>query len=112
MSETYQKIYSRVGHKDNKRILGHLNISKTGQTAGGWFVTTWSENGAPYWVVRMHWYEKQNGKIYHTNLKIGVGMNFMDTREEDTGIEPERATFIREMIKEFEADWLKENALG
>jgi hypothetical protein len=112
VSELYEKIYTRVSHKDNMRILGHLNFSKTGQTAGGWFVTTWSENGAPYWVTRMHWFEKQNGKIYHPNLKIGVGMNFMDTREEDTEIESERATLIREMTKEWEADWLRESNLG
>src|SRR5271155_5560515 len=108
MKEQYEKIFSRVGSKDNKRILGHLNVSKTGLTDGGWLVSTWSENGPPYWVVKMHWYEKQNGKIYHPNLKIGIGINFMDTREEDTGIEPERAAFIHEMIKEWEADWLKE----
>jgi hypothetical protein len=110
MSETYQKIYSRVGSRDNMRILGHLNVSKTGQTAGGWFVTTWSENGAPYWVVKMHWLDKLTNKLYHPNLRIGVGINFMDTRVEDTDIEPERAKFIHEMIKEWDADWLKSQA--
>jgi hypothetical protein len=36
----------------------------------------------------------------------------MDTKVEDTSIEPERAKYIHEMIKEWESDWLKENALG
>ena len=106
MKELYERIYTRFGHKDGKRILGHLNVSKTGQTTGGWLVHTWSE-GAPYWTIKMHWLENGNKKLYHPNFKVGIGMNFMDTQVEDTEIEPERAELIRETIKEWENDWLE-----
>lgn len=111
MKELYEKIYSRVGQRDNMHILGQLNVTKTGQTVGGWLVTTWSE-GAPYRGLKMHWFEKQNGKLHHPNFKVGIGINFVDTKVEDSSIEPERAKYIHEMIKEWEADWLRKNALG
>lgn len=71
MEELYERVYSRFSHKDNLRIWGQLNLSKTGRTAGGLLINSWSELGEPYWRNKLHWLDKKDKKLYHPNLKIG-----------------------------------------
>jgi len=110
MEELYERVYSRVGYKDNLRIWGQLNLSKTGRTIGGWLVNSWSELGAPYWQSKLHWLDKGDKKLYRLSLKIGQGINLINTQIEDTDIESERSKFIREMVERWETEWLQEEA--
>jgi hypothetical protein len=100
---------SRIDSKDNLRITGKLFVSKTGRTIGGWWITSWAENGAPYWQVRMHWFDKPENKLKNMKLFIGgFAGNRMDVGDEDTNIEPDRAKFIREAVKKWETEWMTE----
>jgi hypothetical protein len=91
-------------------MWGQLYISRTGQTAGGWLVDSWAENGAPYWPCRMHWLDKKENKLCIAQLDIGFGSGTMNLIREDTEIDPERAKFIRETVQQWEMEWLQEEA--
>jgi tRNA(Ile)-lysidine synthase TilS/MesJ len=110
MPDQIEKILSRLTNLDNLRMWGQLYVSKTGQTAGGWLVDSWSENGAPYWHPNMHWLDKKESKLYHVQLDIGFGHGSMNIHGEDTEIDPERANFIRTTVAQWEKEWLEDEA--
>jgi hypothetical protein len=105
-TERMERVYSRLLHKENLRMWGKLYLSKTGRTVGGWLVDSWSENGAPYWRPKMHWFDKNEDKLNHVYLHFDL--NSMQLAGEDTDVEPERAKFIRETVGQWEKEWLQE----
>jgi hypothetical protein len=107
MSDQIEKIYNRLTRRENLCMWGHLYLSKTGQSGGGWLVDSWSEHGAPYWLPKMHWVERPENKLSHTYLNMGYG-GAIQLRSEDTGVEPDRAIFIRGMVEQWALEWLKE----
>jgi hypothetical protein len=106
-----QQIRSYAGHEGNLAMWGKLYISQTGRTVGGWLVDSWSQNGAPYWQPKVHWFDRGENKLYHVYLNIGLGpRGSMDLHGEDKEIDPKRAAFIRKMVDKWESEWLQEPA--
>jgi hypothetical protein len=106
-----ERVESRLTHKDNNlRMWGQLYVSKTGRTVGGWLVDSWSENGAPYWQPRMHWFDKKENKLKRVQLDMGFGHSAMNVYGNDADIEPEREKFIRETVAQWETEWLQKQA--
>lgn len=108
MSDQIEKVYNRLARKENLCMWGHLYLSKTGQTGGGWLVDSWSEHGAPYWQPKMNWLEKRENKLYRAYLNTGYGGGSIQLVGEDTEIESDRVKFIRDMVEQWELEWLKE----
>lgn len=105
-----EKVYSRSKHKGNLRMWGQLYISASERTVGGWLVDSWSENGAPYWHCKMHWFDKKENKLHSAHLNVDFRPSAVSLSGEDTEIEPERAKFIRETVEQWEREWLQEEA--
>ena len=103
-----QQVRSFVGGEDNLQMWGTLYASQTGHTVGGWLVNSWSQFGAPYWRPLMHWFDKGENKFYHAYLDLD--RRSMNLHSEDKEIEPERASFIRKMLKKWEGEWLQDEA--
>jgi hypothetical protein len=101
-----EKIRNFVGHEDNLRMWAQLHISRTGRTAGGWLLHSWSELGAPYWLPKLHWFDKGDEKFYHVYLDFDRGS--VHLRGEDTEIDPKRAEFIRRMLEKWDLEWSQE----
>jgi len=110
MPDQIEKVDSRLTHKDNLRMWGQLYVSRTGRTVGGWLVDSWSENGAPYWHPKMHWFDKKENKLCNAYLKVDFGSSSMNIYGEDTEIDPERAKFIRATVAQWEQEWLEAEA--
>jgi len=103
-----ERVYSRSLHKENLRMWGKLYLCKTGRTVSGWLVDSWSENGAPYWRPKMHWFDKNADKLNHVYLQFDLSA--MQLHEEHTDVEPERDKFIREKVEHWETEWLQEQS--
>jgi hypothetical protein len=102
-----QLVVHRTGSKDNLQIWGKLYVDRSGQTSGGWHLDSWSVNGAPYWLPKMHWLSKQDNKLYvakQDSGKFGPGLTVIG---EDGDIEPDRAKFIRENVAKWEQEWIE-----
>lgn len=110
MSDQIEKVFNRLERKENLCMWGHLYLSKTGQTGGGWLIDSWSENGVPYWQPKMHWLEKKENKLYRAYLNMNYGGGSIQLHGEDTDIDPQRAKFIRATVKQWELEWLQEEA--
>jgi hypothetical protein len=106
MSDQLERIRSFVGHEDNLHMWGQLFISRTGHTVGGWLLDSWSELGAPYWLPKLHWFDKGKNKLYHVYLDFGSGS--MNLHGEDAEVDPKRAKFIRGMLEKWELQWLQD----
>lgn len=105
MPDQIEKIHNRLTREGNLLMWGHLYVSKTSRTVGGWLVDSWSENGAPYWTPKMHWFDKKENKLFHVQPNL---LSSTTMRGEDTDIEPERAKFIRATVNKWEQEWLAE----
>jgi hypothetical protein len=108
MPDQIEKIYARLIHQGNLVVWGQLYVSNTGRTVGGWLVNSWSENGAPYWHPKMHWFDKKENKLNHVYLNVDFVQSAMNVIGEDTDIDPERAKFIRATVDKWEGEWLAE----
>src|SRR5882762_4530921 len=108
MPDQVERILSRLTQKDNLRMWGKLYISQTGRTVGGWLVDSWSENGAPYWQAKLHWFDKKENKFY--NVYMDLDRHSMNLYGEDKEVEPERVKFMRKMLDKWEAQWLQDEA--
>lgn len=108
MADQLERIRSFTGHDDNLRMWGQLYISQTGRTVGGWLLDSWSEHGEPYWLPKLHWFDKGDNKLYHVYMDMGFGRSSMNLHGEDTDIDPRRAKFIRKMLEKWELEWLQD----
>jgi hypothetical protein len=106
MTDQIERIRNFVGHEDNLHMWGQLNISRTGRTAGGWLLSSWSEPGAPYWNSKLHWFDRGDEKLYHAYLDLDRPS--VELRGEDTEIDAKRAEFIRKMLEKWELEWLQD----
>ena len=110
MPNQIERILSRLTHKDNLRMWGQLYVSRTGRTVSGWLVDSWSENGAPYWHPKMHWFDKKEDKLCHVELNVDLGRSAMNIHGEDADINQERAKFIRATLEQWEQEWLDDES--
>ncbi len=80
---------------------------KTGELVG-WVVNTWSERGVePSLLARMHWFPKNDGKLYHMQLNLTYPTT-LEIFVEDTKIEARREAFIRVNAAVWETRYLDE----
>jgi hypothetical protein len=103
----FEMVRSFAGYEDSKRMWGRLYVNRTGNTVGGWLLDSWSEHGAPYWMPKVNWFDKSDGKFYHVYLEFGRAINL---HGEDAKIEPERAKFIKKMLDKWELEWMQDEA--
>jgi len=90
-------------------MWAQLFISQTGGTVRGWLLDSWSEHGAPYWLPKLHWFDRGDEKFYHVDMGDGFGgSSTLHRRGEDTDIDPKRAGFIRKMLEKWELEWLQD----
>ena len=80
MPDQLEKAYSRLRHRENLRMWGQLYLGGTGQTVGGWLVDSWSENGAPYWGCKMHWFDRKGRQALPRLSEHRVSDRFNESR--------------------------------
>jgi hypothetical protein len=108
VSNQVEKIRSYLVHEGNLRMWGQLYVSRTGRTVAGWLVDSWSENGAPYWNPKTHWFDRRESNLYNVYLDIGFGQSSMNLQGEDTDIDEERAKFILATVDKWVQEWFAE----
>jgi hypothetical protein len=110
MQDQIERVDSRLTRRDNLRMWGQLYVSKTGRTVGGWLVDSWSEDGAPYWRPKMHWFDKKENKIFQVQFDVNFRQGSMHIQAEDKDIDPARDKFIRTTVEQWEREWLEAQA--
>jgi hypothetical protein len=109
MADQVERIRSFVGYEDNLRMWGQLYVSRTGRTVVGWLLDSWSKHGEPYWLPKLHWFDKSDEKLYHVYLSMGyAGGSSMNLHGEDKDIDPKRGKFVRKMLEKWELEWLQD----
>jgi len=108
MPEQIEKIWSKSTSNGSMRMWGTLH-SRPGGKLVGWIVDTWTEYGdPPHLRPKMHWVPR-DGKFHHMHMNIDFHSS-IQIGEEDTDIEPIRATFIKATLGLWEDEWLAEGA--
>jgi hypothetical protein len=102
----FQIVFSRIVGAPIS-MSGHFFSDKRSGALVGWLVNTWTERGVmPILHPELHWVSKEDGKIRRAMLKLDYLA--VQPLDEDAGIEPERAAFIRENLANWEQEYLAE----
>jgi hypothetical protein len=99
-----EQILSHAASRDNFNMWGKIAVNGTGRNVGGWLVGSWSVGPAPYWIPRMHYYSREDGKFYFVRLNMAPAKMNLNVEQEDTDLDPERAKFIMENIDTWERE--------
>lgn len=109
MAEQLERIRSFVGRDGNLVMWAQLFINQPSGTVRGWLLDSWSEHGEPYWLPKLHWFDKSDQKFYHVYMGDGFGgSSSLHRRSEDADIDPKRAGFVRKMLEKWELEWLQD----
>jgi hypothetical protein len=72
--------------------------------AGDWLVGSWSVDGVPRWIPRMHYFSRENRKLYLVRPNIAPPNMELTVDQEDKDLDPLRAKFIIENIEAWERE--------
>jgi|HubBroStandDraft_5_1064220.scaffolds.fasta_scaffold158161_2 hypothetical protein len=100
--EKSEQLLSREASRGDLRMWGKVTVDAIG--AGDWLVGSWSADGVPRWVPRMHYYSRQDRKFYFVWPNIAPAKMELTVDREDKGLDPERAKFIIENIETWERE--------
>jgi hypothetical protein len=100
--ETSEQLLSRETSRGDLRMWGKTAADAVGE--GDWLVGSWTVDGVPRWVPRMHFYSRGDEKFYVVRPNIGAEKMELIVDEEDREIDPQRAKFIVENIENWERE--------
>jgi hypothetical protein len=97
-----EQLLSREASRDDLRMWGKIAVDAVG--AGDWLVGSWSVDGLPRWVPRMHYYRREDRKFYVVRPNIAPEKMELTVDHEDKDLDPQRAKFIIENIENWERE--------
>jgi hypothetical protein len=100
--ETSDQLVSREASRGDFRMWGKIAVDAIG--TGDWLVGSWSADGVPRWIPRMHYFSRDNRKFYLVRPNIAPQNMELIVDQEDKGLDPERAEFIIENIETWERE--------
>jgi hypothetical protein len=100
--ETSDQLLSREASRGDLRMWGKIAADAVG--AGNWLVGSWSADGVPRWIPRMHYYSRDERKLYVVRPNIAPEKMELTVDQEDTNLDPQRAQFIVENIETWERE--------
>jgi hypothetical protein len=100
--EKSEQLFSREASQGDLRMWGKIAIDAIG--AGEWLVGSWSSDGVPRWIPRMHYYRREVAKFYLVRPNIVSAKMKLVVDQEETELDPELAEFIIESIENWERE--------
>ncbi len=95
--EKSEQLFSREASQGDLRMWGKIAVDAIG--AGDWLVGSWSTDGVPRWIPRMHYYRRDDGKFYIVRPNIVLAKMKLLVDHEDLELDSHRARFIIENIE-------------
>jgi hypothetical protein len=105
-SANSEQMVSRKTSQGDFSMWGKKAVVTSGNGASDWLVGTWSVDGVPRWVPRMHYYNRDDRKIYLVRPDIAAQKMELIVDQEDKDLDPQRAEFIIENIEKWERELL------
>jgi len=117
--ERYERLLSLIPSKDKEkndqllsremslgdlRMWGKIAADTIGKSAGDWLVGSWSVDGVPRWIPRMHYYSCEERKFYIVRPNIELAKMELIVEQEDKDLDHQRAKFLMENIE----SWARE----
>jgi len=91
-------------------MSGSLYLNRLNGTVSGWVANTWTgPAGTPHLPPRMYWVANESGKLYDMRIRVDT-LSVMEMGGEATGVEPDRAAFIRATLAMWEQEYLEQQA--
>jgi hypothetical protein len=100
--ENNEQLLSREASRGDLRMWGKIAADAIG--ARDWLVGSWSADGVPRWIPRMHYYSREERKFYLVRPNVVPPNMELIVDQEDKGLDPDRAKFIIENIETWERD--------
>ncbi len=100
--EKSEQLVSREASQDDLRMWGKIAVDTI--RAGDWLVGSWSVDGVPRWIPRMHYYRREERKFYLVRPNIAPSTMELTVDQEDKDLDPQRAKFIMENIESWERE--------
>jgi hypothetical protein len=100
--EKSEQLVSREASRGDLRMWGKIAIDAIG--AGDWLVGSWSVDGLPRWVPRMHYYRREERKFYLVRPNIVPAKMELIVDQEDKELDPQRAEFIANNVETWERE--------
>jgi|ERR1700689_1980505 hypothetical protein len=100
--EKSEQLLSREASRGDLRMWGKIAVDAIG--AGDWLVGSWSADGVPRWIPRMHYYRREDRKLYLVRPNIIPPNKELTVDPEDKDLDPQRAKFIMENIETWERE--------
>jgi hypothetical protein len=95
-------LVSREASRDDLRMWGKIPADAIG--AGDWLVGSWSVDGVPRWIPRMHYYRREDRKFYVVRPNIAPPEMELTVDHEDQDLDPHRAKFLIENIENWQRE--------
>jgi len=100
-----ERVLSRDAARGDVSMWGKIAVDRAGGIVGDWLVGSWSvADGTPLWVPRMHYYSREDRKLYKVQLNIDSQRMDLSADHEDKDMDPERAKFIVENLDIWERE--------
>jgi len=104
-----ERVYSRRTLLGDLAIWGTLHVRRGTREPIGWIVDSWSQGGPPFLNPKMHWVSLPDYKLHLMRLNVDFNST-LEIFPEDENIESERLVFVRATVKQWEREWLEEEA--
>jgi hypothetical protein len=102
--ENSERLLSREASRGDLSMWGKIAVDTIGKSEGDWLVGSWSVDGVPRWIPRMHYYRREDRKIYLVRPDIAAAKMELIVDQEDKDLDPQRAKFIIENIENWERE--------
>lgn len=102
--EESEQLLSREASRGDLRMWGKIAVDTIGKSVGDWLVGSWSADGVPRWVPRMHYYLRGERRFFRVRPNIALAKMELIVDEEDKDLDPQRAKFIMENIETWERE--------
>ena len=100
--EKSEQLVSREVSRGDLRMWGKATVDAIG--AGDWLVGSWSADGLPRWIPRMHYYSRDERRLYFVRPNVVPPNMELIVDQEDKALDPARANFIIENIETWERE--------
>jgi hypothetical protein len=102
--ENSERLLRRETSRGDLSMWGKIAVDTIGKSVGDWLVGSWSVDGVPRWIPRMHYYRREDRKIYLVRPDIAAAKMELIVDQEDKDLDPQRAKFIIENIENWERE--------
>jgi|ERR1700733_7401901 len=115
MPEHLIKVLTRSVTAEGISMWGSLHLNAQGGKLAGWLCDSWTttrEPGAAVLLPRIFWLNREDNNFYRVWLDIPVvGSASIKLGPVDEDIEPLRNKFMRDMLAQWENEYLSENGV-